>query len=68
MDNLVTLKEYLTSFEAHLIKEQLGHEGIQCILKNEGVVNTHPLFSDAMGQIDIIVLEKDLARAKEIIE
>ncbi len=67
MNTFVTIKSFLTTAEAHIIKGQLESEGIDCYLKNESIVNTHAVFSDAFGQIDLQVKSEDAERAKEII-
>ncbi len=68
MSKLVTIKSFLTSIEAHLMKGQLQSEGIPCFLKNEGVVNTHAVFSDNAGQIELQVNEEQAEQALRIID
>ena len=68
MNKLVTINSDLTSTEAHIIKGQLESQGISCFLKNEGLVNTHAVFSDNTGQIELQVKEEDAEKASQIIE
>lgn len=68
MGELITIKSFLTSFEAHLMKGQLQSAGIHCFLKNESIVNTHAIFSDNTGQIELQVNEEQAKRALEIID
>ncbi len=68
MNNLVTIKSFLTSSEAHILKGHLESEGIPCFLKNEGLVNTHALFSDSTGQIELQIKEDDVEKAQKFLE
>ena len=68
MNKLVTIKSFLTSSEAYILKGQLEAEGVKCFLKNEGIVNTHAVFSDNTGQIELQVKEEDAEKASKLIE
>lgn len=53
--------------EAHILKGRLLNEGIDCFLTNENFVNLMPLCNNMLGSgIQIIVLEKDREKAREI--
>ena len=55
--------------EAHLIKGRLLNEEIDCFLTNENFTNLMPLYNNMMGSgIQIMIDEKDLNKAREIIK
>ena len=56
-----------TSFEAHVLKNALEAEGIQSALHNENVTNLYGGMISAFSGVDIFVYDKDLERAKQII-
>ncbi len=67
MSELVTIRGYLISSEAHIMKGQLESQGISCFLKNESLTNAHAIFSDNSGQIELQVNENDAKNALKII-
>ncbi len=68
MSKLVTIKTSLTTSEAHILKGHLEAHGIRCFLKNEALVNTHAVFSDNTGHIELQVNEADAEEATKLIE
>ena len=56
-----------TSFEAHVLKNALEAEGISSALHNENVTNLYGGMISAFSGVDIFVYDKDLERAKQII-
>ena len=56
------------SAEAEVIKSFLSSHGIPCLLKGLVVQSVHPFTMDGLGEIKILVPEKDLALAKKLIE
>ena len=54
--------------EAHLIKDQLNNEGIECFLTNQNFTNLMPIYNNMLGSgIQIIINENNLVRASELI-
>jgi len=58
-----TLTTCADSFEAHLLRDTLDLEGIECILSNE---NMNQIYAGVMG-VGVLVLEKDLEKAQMIL-
>jgi hypothetical protein len=57
------------SFEANLIKDKLEDEGIECFLTNENFTSLFPNYNGILGSgIQVMIDEKDLERATEIIQ
>jgi len=55
--------------EAHIIKGRLLNEGIDCFLTNENFTNLMPLYNNMLGSgIQIIINERDIVKAKDIIK
>lgn len=56
-----------TSFEAHVLKTALEAEGIPSALHNENMTNLYGGLISAFTGVDVFVYEKDLERAKKIL-
>ncbi len=56
------------SAEAEVIKSFLNSHGIPCLLKGLVVQSVHPFTMDGLGEIKILVPEKDLALAEKLIK
>jgi hypothetical protein len=56
------------SAEAEVIKSFLSSHGIPCLLKGLVVQSVHPFSMDGLGEIKILVPEKDLALAEKLIK
>lgn len=56
------------SAEAEVIKSFLSSHGIPCLLKGLVVQSVHPFTMDGLGEIKILVPEKDLAFAEKLIK
>ncbi len=54
--------------EAEVIKSFLESHGISCIFRGLVVQSIHPFSTDGLGEIKIIVSEKDYADAKKLLE
>lgn len=54
--------------EAEVIKSLLESHGIVCILKGLVVQSVHAFSLDGLGEIKILVAEKDFETAKNLIE
>lgn len=63
----VVLKTYDVPQLAHLDKAKLADEGIKSFIQDENIVTAGPYLSNAVGYIKLLVLEQDVAKAREIL-
>ena len=54
--------------EAEVIKSYLESNGISCIFRGKVAQSVHPFSADGLGEIKILVREKDYALAKKLLE
>ncbi len=54
--------------EAEVIRSFLQSHGISCLFRGQVVQSVHPFSTDGLGEIKILVSEKDFALAKKILE
>ncbi|HOE14411.1 MAG TPA: DUF2007 domain-containing protein [Candidatus Saccharicenans sp.] len=54
--------------EAEVIKSFLGSNGLMCLLKGQIVHSIYPFTLDGLGETLVLVLKKDLERARELLE
>ena len=54
--------------EAEIIKTFLESNGISCIHRGQVVQSVTPFTADGLGQIKILVFEKDFELAKKLLE
>ncbi len=66
--DLVTVARFSNSFDLHVIKGKLEHEGIPCYTKDEQTVTIDPLLEVAVGGIKLQVADTDVERANEILK
>lgn len=64
--DLVTIAQYTDYLSAHILKSRLEDEGIHCVLKDEHTVTMNWMWSNALGGIKVLVLEKDAELATQI--
>jgi len=65
---LVTIKTFDNSIEAHLVRSKLESENIMCFLFDENIVGLNPLFNIAVGGIKLKINKLDVNKATLIIE
>ena len=65
-DKLVKIAEFTDYIEAEMAKQLLADYGIEAVVTEENAANLYPI-SGAVGP-ELQVLEKDLQRAKEVLE
>ncbi len=53
--------------EAEVIKSFLDSNGIKCLLRGLVVQSVHPFSADGLGEIKILVAERDYDLAKKLI-
>jgi hypothetical protein len=56
------------SAEAEVVKSFLESHGIPCMLKGLVVQSVHPFSMDGLGEIKILVPEKDYALAEKLLK
>lgn len=66
-EKVVVFRTYNTLFEANVVKELLASNDIPSMIKNEHTTILLPMFSPMSG-VALMVLEKDLAKAQEIVD
>ena len=66
-ERLVLLKEYASDFEANIVRTRLESEGIPCMIANETFSSIYPLTMNSIGAIRLMIFEKDLERAQQIL-
>ena len=67
-DRLVTFKNYDTMVDAMFEQELLKENNIDCSINNEDSVDLLPMFGELNDGLRIVVLEKDLEKARKVIE
>jgi hypothetical protein len=65
---LITIKTFDNSIEAHMVKSKLESENIMCILFDENIVALNPLYNVTVGGIKLKINKSDIDKATEIIE
>ena len=67
-DRLVTFKKYDSMVDAMFEQELLKENDIDCSINNEDSVDLLPMFGELNDGLRIVVLEKDLEKARKVIE
>ena len=67
-DKLVTFKNYDSMVDAMFEQELLKENDIDCSINNEDSVDLLPMFGELNDGLRIVVLEKDLEKARKVIE
>ena len=67
-DRLVTFKNYDSMVDAMFEQELLKENDIDCSINNEDSVDLLPMFGALNDGLRIVVLEKDLEKARKVIE
>ena len=66
-DNIITLTTENDLTSAYLIKGLLEENGIECFIANENITTANPLYMNAVGGIDIQILEQDKEEAERVL-
>ncbi|MBC8032832.1 MAG: DUF2007 domain-containing protein [Chitinophagaceae bacterium] len=66
--NFIVLKSFDNYIGAHMLKGRLEGAGIICWLKDEHSVTIDPIISNSIGGIKLMIKEKDLEFALEIMQ
>lgn len=64
---LITIKSFNNTIDAHILMARLEDEGIECTLFDENIVSINPLYSQLVGGIKLKVKEEDCNRAIQIV-
>ncbi|MFY0598310.1 MAG: DUF2007 domain-containing protein [Cyclobacteriaceae bacterium] len=64
--NLITLRAFDNSIDAHLLKSRLESEGVISVLFDENVVGLNPLYNISVGGIKLKVRDEDKVKALQI--
>lgn len=67
-EKVISLKFYHSMVDAELDASILKENNVECKLNEGTMVGIYPLFDDKERGIEILVFEKDLERATNIIE
>ncbi len=68
MQKFITIKTFTYAYELAVLKGRLESEGIQCFIKNENFSQIASLYSNAIGGVQLQVLEADIPEAIEILK
>ena len=64
---LITIRTYLTPFEAHLARTKLEGDGIQAFIQDEYLIGVHWYWSNALGGVKVQVPEPEAQRADHLL-
>ena len=65
--DLITIKTFDNSIDAHILMAKFESEGIQSYLFDENIVTIYPLYNFTVGGIKLKINETDLEKAKIIL-
>ncbi len=65
---LITVKVFDNSIEAHILKSRLESEGIDCFIFDDNMVSLNPLYNVTLGGIKLKVREVDVEQVNTIID
>ena len=63
----LTLKRFDSAIQAHILKNRLESEDIECQIFDENIVTLNPMLNFAVGGIRLQVFEEDFEKAKIIL-
>jgi DNA-directed RNA polymerase subunit RPC12/RpoP len=64
----ILIKTFDDAISAHILRNKLESEGIECFIHDEHIVTMNPLFNFAVGGVKLKVYEDDVPRALEIVQ
>jgi hypothetical protein len=68
LDNWITIKTFTLPTEVVVLRGRLESEGIECFVQNELITQINPLYSNAIGGVQLQVKESDLQNAIAILK
>lgn len=66
-DDLIPIRSYQNSVDAHLAKTFLENQGLIATLQDEHLVNMNWLYSDVLGGVKLIVPASQADRARQLL-
>src|SRR5687767_5544921 len=66
--NFVALKSFTNYIEAHIILGRLKDEGVDCWLRNENTTTIMPIWTTAMGGMQLMVNGRQVQQATYILK
>ncbi len=63
-DRLVVVKSFSTLWEAQIAMAQLEQQEIPAMMTNENFSSIYPIGFNTVGEVSIMVFERDLKRAR----
>lgn len=66
-DKLVVVKSFSTLWEAQIAMSQLEQQEIPAMLTNENFSSIYPIGFNSVGEVSIMVFERDLERARRAV-
>lgn len=66
--DFVILKSFANYIDAHILLGRLEEEGIQCWLKNENTTTIMPIWTTALGGIQLMVNQDQVERASNLLK
>lgn len=67
-DEIVLCRVFSTDASAHIAQSLLEEEGIRSIIDNQVFGSVYPIGFNSIGGFRLMVYQKDLARATEIVD
>ncbi|NLO71627.1 MAG: DUF2007 domain-containing protein [Porphyromonadaceae bacterium] len=67
-EKVVSFKFYSSMIDAEVEIDVLKNNGIDCMLNDATMVGVFPIFDDRERGIEVMVFEKDLEKAKKLVE
>lgn len=67
-EKVVSFKFYSSMIDAEVEIDVLKNNGIECMLNDATMVGVFPIFDDRERGIEVMVFEKDLEKAKKLVE
>jgi DNA-directed RNA polymerase subunit RPC12/RpoP len=66
--DFVILQSFTNYIDAHIILGRMQEENIDCWLKNENTVTVMPIWTNAIGGIQLMVRREQLQEASEVLK
>ena len=67
-EKLVTVHTYANNVEASIARDILENAGIACMLTNETFSSIYPIGNSILGEIQLLVFEKDKESALKLLD
>lgn len=64
----IVLKRFSNYFSAHILQTKLSEYGLRSYVQDENTVTITPFFSNAIGNIKVVVAEQDFPEASRLLK